>query len=63
MNEHISAVDEPRRGTRVAHVATQLLHRALELGIVERAEVEGAHFVPVGDEPSREVQAEKARPA
>src|SRR6266545_3391202 len=43
----------------VAHVAPELLHGALELCIVERHHVEGTDVVAVGEEPSREMQAQE----
>ncbi len=45
---------------RTADVARQLLDLALERPIGERCEIERPHVLPVGDEPAREVQAEKA---
>ena len=63
MDEHVGAVDERARVARRANVAAQLLDRRSSSGVVERREVERPHLVPVGDEPPREVQAEKARAA
>ena len=63
MDEHVGALGQPRGRGRVAHVAAQLLDRALELGVVERREVERAHLVPVGQQPAREMEPEEAGPA
>ena len=63
VDEHVGAVDQARRRARVPHVAAQLLDRALELGVVQRGQVERAHVVPVRHEPAREMQAQKARTA
>jgi hypothetical protein len=41
----------------------QLLHGALELGVVERHDVERAHLVPSASSRRAEVQAEEARAA
>ena len=63
MNEDVCARRERGRVPSDANVAAQLLDRALELGLVERREVERAHLVPVGEQPPREVQPEKPGPS
>ena len=63
MDDDVGAVDELLDLTDVANVAAQLLHRALELGVVERHDVEGPHLVAVRKQAPREMQAEEARAA
>src|SRR5436305_2102384 len=59
----VSAGAEPARPFGVADVASLLVHRALELGVVQRHDVQRADLVTLGEQPPREVQAEKARTA
>src|SRR2546423_1389787 len=63
VNDDIGAGDERADLIRVANVAAELLDRLLELGIVERHNVQRPDLVPVGEQPPREVQAEEARAA
>ena len=63
MDDDFGAVDELPDAVRVADVATQLFDRTLELGVVEGHDVEGAHLVAVGQQPSSQMQAEEARAA
>jgi hypothetical protein len=55
MHEHVGALDELPRRPRLAHVAAQLLDGSLQLGLVERRDVERPHVVPVGEQPTRQV--------
>ena len=63
MDEHVGAADEATCVGGEPHVAVELLDPPVELGIVERREIEDAHLVPVADQASGEVQAEEARAA
>ena len=63
VHDHVGARHELADAVAVANVAAQLLDGALELGVVQRDDVEGSHVMPVGEQPSSEVQAEKARAA
>ncbi len=63
MDEHVGAGHQAPCIRREPDVAAELLHVALQRGVVERREIEGAHRMPVGDEASGEMQAEKARAA
>jgi hypothetical protein len=47
----------------IADVAAHFLDGAFELGVVQWDDVEGSDVMPVGKQPSREVQAEEARAA
>jgi hypothetical protein len=60
VHEHICPGDEAARCRRVAHVAAVLIDVRLELGFVERREVERADSVSLGKEPPREMEAEEA---
>ncbi len=63
MDDHVCACDQSPRCDRVAHVAPQLLDRALEAVVVERRQVERAHIDAVGEQAPCEVQAQEARAA
>ena len=63
VDEHVGTRDEPPSVRGQPDVAAQLLDPTLEARILERHEVERPHVVPVGDEPTREMQAEEAGPA
>ena len=63
MDEHVGAVHEPRRIGGIADVAAQFLDRALELGVIERSDVERADLAAVPSETAGEVQTEEARAA
>ena len=63
VHDDVSAGAEPARPFGVADVASLLVHRALELGVVQRHDVQRADLVTLGEQPPREVQAEKARTA
>ena len=52
-----------RDAVAIADVAAQLLDGALELGVVQWDDVERPYVMPVGEQPSSKVQAEKARAA
>src|SRR5581483_4273281 len=60
VHEHLGAVDERAGALLVADVAAQLLDPGLQLVVVEGGHVQGAHAVPVGEQPPRQVQAEEA---
>jgi hypothetical protein len=47
----------------IANVPAQLVDRALELGVIQRDDVESSYVMPVGEQPSSKVQAEKTRAA
>jgi hypothetical protein len=61
VHDHVRARDEVSDAVPVADVAAQLLDRPLELRVVERDDVEGAHVVPVGEQAPRQMKAEEAR--
>ena len=61
MDDDVGTGDELAHPVAIADVAAQLLHGALELGIVERHDVERADLMAVCEQPSRQVQAEEAR--
>ncbi len=63
MDEHVGSGRQPPCIRREPDVAAKLLHVALQGRVLERCEIEGAHRMPVGDEASGEMQAEKARAA
>src|SRR6266511_808170 len=63
MDDHVGARDQLADALSISHVASELLDRTLELDVVQRHHVQRAHGVPLGEQPSREVQAEEARAA
>jgi hypothetical protein len=63
VQDDVRAGDQRAHGSQVTDIRSPLVDGALELGVVERNDVEGAHVMTVGKEPPREVQAEEARAA
>ena len=61
MDDDVGAARETPGGRGVADVSTNLLDHLLELGRVERSDVERANLVSGCEEPSREVQPEESR--
>ena len=59
MHHDVRLSHEPANVAAVADVASELLDRALELGVVERHDVECPDVVTVGEEPPREVKPQK----
>ena len=60
MDEDVGARREPSGVGGHADVALELLDPAREPCVVERDEVESADLMAVGDEPTREMEAEEA---
>jgi hypothetical protein len=57
MDDDLGARDKPAHRGLIADVSTQLIDGALELGVVERKEIECPHPFAVGEQPPRKVQA------
>ena len=48
VHDHVRSGDERTHSVRVANVTAQLFDGLLELGVVQRNDVEGAHLVALG---------------
>jgi hypothetical protein len=59
VHDDVCAADKVVDGARVPHVASHLVDRRLERGVVERHDVERPDVVSLVEQPSREVKAEK----